>query len=174
MQSRLFAALRTLVYATVFLALWGWLALLARPLDPALGGPLPGRARLAGILVMTLGWAVVLTSVGSFVLAGRGTPAPFDPPRELVRVGPYRWVRNPMYIGGFLLLLGFGLLIGSPAMLLVPVAFLGFFHLFVVLYEEPHLERTFGEPYRRYRREVGRWIPGRPGRRGTAGSNLAS
>jgi len=164
MDSRVFAALRTIVYATVFLGLWAWISLLARSLDPSLGGALPAWAPPAGVLVMTLGGALALASAGTFVLGGGGgTPAPFDPPRRFVRAGPYRWVRNPMYVGGFLLLAGFALLHGSPGMLLVAAAFLGFFHVFVVRYEEPRLERVFGESYRRYLRDVRRWIPRRPG-----------
>lgn len=164
MDPRPFAALKTVVYATIFLLLWGWIALGARALDPALGGPLPMWMAPVGSLFMAVGLGLALASAGAFVLGGKGgTPAPFDPPREFVRAGPYRWVRNPMYVGGFVLLAGFALLHGSPGMLLVAVGFLGFFHFFVVLYEEPRLERTFGDPYRRYRREVRRWIPRRPG-----------
>jgi len=166
MASRLFAALRTALYAVGFLGLVGWLALGTRSFDPALGGRFPTWTPMAGILVMTVGWAIVLASIGSFVIAGRGTPAPFDPPRELVGVGPYRWVRNPLYVGALAVFVGFGLLDRSPAMLLFALALVGCFHVFVLVYEEPHLERTFGEPYRRYLREVPRWIPRRPRDRG--------
>jgi protein-S-isoprenylcysteine O-methyltransferase Ste14 len=67
-----------------------------------------------------------------------------------------------MYLGGFAMLLGFALMHRSLAMALLAVGFLGFFHLFVVWYEEPHLGRKFGDAYLDYRRDARRWIPRRP------------
>ncbi len=108
---------------------------------------------------MVAGAALALASVATFVVRGRGTPAPFDPPRLFVASGPYAWVRNPMYIGGFLVLAGYALCALSVAALLVSFAMIAAAHLFVVLYEEPNLERRFGESYREYRRKTPRWIP---------------
>ena len=161
-MSRWFAALRSALYATVFLGFWGWLALQARSLDRLLATGLPAWAPVLGVLVMTVGVAIVLACVTSFVVSGRGTPAPFDPPREFVATGPYRWVRNPMYLGGLVLLTGFACLHRSLAVLVLAGAFMGVFHAFVVLYEEPHLTRTFGEAYTRYQAATGRWLPRRP------------
>lgn len=159
---RLLAGLRSLVYGTAFLALWGWLALQTRPLDAALGVSLPPWARPAGAVVMLLAGAVALLCVGTFVARGRGTPAPFDPPREFVAVGPYRWLRNPMYVGGVLLLAGFGLWHRSVSMAVFAGAFWILAHLFVVLYEEPGLRERFGDRYQEYLRSVNRWIPSPP------------
>jgi protein-S-isoprenylcysteine O-methyltransferase Ste14 len=78
--------------------------------------------------------------------------------------GPYRWVRNPMYIGGFLLLLGYALCAGSVAALLVALTMLVTVHLVAVLYEEPNLRRRFGASYEQYRRSTPRWIPRPPAR----------
>lgn len=157
---RLLAALRTLVYAAGFVSLWGWLSLSVR----ALGGfaPLASGWRVAGALLMAAGGALVLWCFAAFVSVGRGTPAPFDAPRFLVPEGPYRWVRNPMYLGAFLVLLGFGLWHRSLAMVLfvIPVALL--FHAFVLFYEEPTLARRFGADYEAYRARVRRWIPALP------------
>ena len=155
----LLAALRSAVYATGFVFLWGWIALGARRFDAALGGALPAALRPLGAVVMALGAVLALACVAVFVVRGRGTPAPFDPPRAFVAVGPYRWVRNPMYLGGLTVLLGLALWERSPAMLLVPPAVAVLAHLLVVLYEEPGLERRFGESYREYKRTVRRWLP---------------
>src|SRR5215475_9519255 len=109
---RLFAVLRSLVYATGFVLTWGAAALWVR----GLGGPvLPSIAQPIGIALMIAGGAVVLWCVGVFSLLGKGTPAPFDAPRSFVPSGPYRWVRNPMYLGAFSVLAGFGLYHKSPA-----------------------------------------------------------
>ena len=159
---RLFAALRSAVYATAFLGLWAWLALQVRGFDARMGGELPGWTRLVGLVFLAAGGALILTCVGTFVLLGRGMLALFDPPRRFVAVKPYRVVRNPMYIGGLAMLAGFGLWRQLPAMFL----FIGVgaltIHLFVILVEEPGLEHRFGESYLAYKRAVNRWLPRRP------------
>lgn len=115
-----------------------------------------------GLLLMLVGAALAFSCASLFVARGKGTPAPFDPPREFVVAGPYRWVRNPMYVGGLSLLAGFSLWHRSPAMLI----FTGFagslVQLFVIQVEEPGLERRFGESYRTYKKAVRRWLPRRP------------
>jgi protein-S-isoprenylcysteine O-methyltransferase Ste14 len=154
-----FVALRSAIFAAGFLWLWTWIALLLRRFDEMLGGPLPAWSRAAGYAVLAIGGTVAAWCVGAFVIRGRGTPALFDAPRRLVGVGPYRFVRNPMYIGGGLLLLGFGLDQQSPTILLfVPVWWL-LFHLLVVFYEEAALRGKFGADYEAYCRRTPRWIP---------------
>ena len=97
-----------------------------------------------------------------FAFAGRGTPAPIDPPKDLVARGLYRFVRNPMYISVLLVLLGESLVLQSADLLrYAGVAGVGFF-LFVLLYEEPALRSKFGPSYQRYCEEVPRWIPRMP------------
>src|SRR5262249_46455685 len=98
--------------------------------------------------------------VTEFTFRGRGTPAPFDAPRVFVASGPYRFVRNPMYLGAAGVIAGAGLFLGSPAILLLAVGFLLLAHGFVMLYEEPALRARFGESYTRYPRSARRWIPG--------------
>jgi protein-S-isoprenylcysteine O-methyltransferase Ste14 len=159
---RFLAALRSAIYATAFLGLWAWLALQVRGFDARLGGELPGWARPLGAVLLAAGFALALASIGTFALLGRGTPAPFDPPRRFVAVGPYRFVRNPMYLGGLAMLAGFGLWRRSPAMFLFTAVGALAIHLFVVLVEEPGLERRFGESYLAYKRAVHRWLPRRP------------
>lgn len=157
-------ALRATIYGSIFLLLWGWLSLQTRALDPALGGGLGVWARPAGVVLLIAGGAVALRCALLFVSRGRGTPAPFDPPRAFVAVGPYRWVRNPMYVGGLTALLGFGLWHRSAAMALFTGVVWAAAHLFVVGVEEPGLVRRFGGDYEAYRRRVNRWLPRRPDR----------
>ena len=150
---------RALVYASGFVALWGWLAYEAHLRDASFGIPLPAWMAPLGIALMVAGGVLALACVATFVIRGRGTPAPFDPPREFVASGPYARVRNPMYIGGFLVLAGYALCAMSVAALVVAFAMLAAAHVFVILYEEPNLEQRFGESYREYRRTTPRWIP---------------
>jgi len=119
-----------------------------------------GAAQAAGILVGASGAMLALWCIATFILIGRGTPAPFDPPRRLVVVGPYRLVRNPMYIGAALALAGAALFYESWALLGYCATFALATHLFVVTYEEPTLRATFGDPYVRYCQRVRRWWPG--------------
>jgi len=154
----LFTALRAVIWMTAFLSLWGWLALAARRYDAALGGALPAWGPLAGWPFVVAGAALSLTCVCLFVLRGRGTPAPFDAPREFVAVGPYRYVRNPMYHGAYAMLVGFALAFRSPAMLVFVAVPMVCAHVFVVVGEEPVLERRFGDSYRAYQRAVPRWL----------------
>ncbi len=155
----IFVALRSAVFAAAFFWLWTWIALLLRAFDPPLGGPLPPWTESVGIAFLAAGGVLALWCVGAFIVRGRGTPALFDPPRRFVAVGPYRVVRNPMYVGGALLLLGFGLAQRSPAIVLfVPVWWL-VFHLLVVMYEERALHAKFGPEYDDYCRRTPRWLP---------------
>lgn len=156
----LFIAVRTAIFGTGFIFLWGWVAAsLHRRYDGAVGFALPGWAQPLGIAVMVVGGTLAFACVAAFVMRGEGTPAPFDPPRKLVAVGPYRFVRNPMYIGGFLVLLGFGLYELSATILLFTLPWLLCAHLLVIAYEEPHLRLTFGGAYQEYCRTVRRWRP---------------
>ena len=108
---------------------------------------------------MVVGLALALGCAATFVVAGEGTPAPFDPPRKFVAKGPYRYVRNPMYIGGFTALVGLGLYWRSPSVLILAVAWWMLFALFVLAVEEPMLRSKFGEEYHTYCRTVPRWLP---------------
>lgn len=103
------------------------------------------------------GVSVLLRCVWDFFATGKGTLAPFDPPRELVVVGLYRFTRNPMYNGVLATLAGEAWLVQSTALLKYTVVVFILFHVFVVAYEEPALASQFGESYRAYRRAVPRW-----------------
>lgn len=115
--------------------------------------------KIAGMVMGVAGGAVALWCIFTFAFAGRGTPAPFDPPRRLVIEGPYRFVRNPMYIGAGLALAGAAFFYKSLPILSYTGLFFLATHLFVVWYEEPTLRRTFGEEYGAYCKKVRRWWP---------------
>jgi protein-S-isoprenylcysteine O-methyltransferase Ste14 len=123
-------------------------------------GPV-GVVEVAGAVVGVAGGALALWCVLAFAFVGKGTPAPFDPPRALVVRGPYRHVRNPMYLGAAVALGGAALFYRSLPLLGYVGVFLLATHAFVVWYEEPALERRFGEAYRTYRAAVRRWLPRR-------------
>jgi protein-S-isoprenylcysteine O-methyltransferase Ste14 len=118
-----------------------------------------GLAQITGIIATTIGATLALWCILTFAVIGRGTPAPFDPPRRLVVRGPYRYVRNPMYLGASCALVGAALYYQSAALLTYAGVFLLITHVFVVSYEEPTLRQAFGEDYHAYCREVRRWWP---------------
>lgn len=115
--------------------------------------------RVIGVVLMALGYLVAVWCAIGFVVEGWGTPAPYDPPRRLVTGHLYERVRNPIYVGGTIILLGEVLVFRSPALLAFAAAMWLIWHLVVVLYEEPALRRRFGAAYEDYRRRVPRWIP---------------
>jgi protein-S-isoprenylcysteine O-methyltransferase Ste14 len=158
-MSRLWIALRSIVYATLFLAAWGSVALMCRALDKYIPLRVPGGFVAPGVVLGLAGAALSLTTVGLFIFQGRGTPALFDPPKKFVAHGPYKLVRNPMYIGGVSMLLGLGLYLTSIAMTLYAVVAFLLIHTFVVLAEEPGLRKRFGQEYEDYCRTVPRWTP---------------
>lgn len=164
-MSRLWIAARSIVYATLFLAVWGWVVFACRRMDKFIPFQVPEWLATPGIALGVAGAALALTTIFLFIYDGRGTPAVFDPPKRFVPHGPFRWIRNPMYIGGILMLLGVGLSYTSTGMVLFAgVAFL-LIHTFVVLVEEPGLRKRFGENYVDYCHAVPRWIPSITGRR---------
>jgi protein-S-isoprenylcysteine O-methyltransferase Ste14 len=165
----LFRALRTAAYVTGFLLLFAWIALRVRVFDPVWGISLPaGRTSAStGIILMIAGGAVVLTCILLFVVQGKGTPALFDSPREFVATGPYQYVRNPMYLGGLLLLVGFAFYQHSLSILLFAAVLAPITDLLVIFHEEPSLRKKFSRSYEEYCRDVNRWVPRMKPRRGT-------
>lgn len=166
-MSRLFTAIRAVLYATGFVLLWVWLGTSAARWDRLAGRTLPVGEGAApfGIALVAGGALLALSCVALFVVEGKGTPAPFDAPRVFVAIGPYRFVRNPMYIGGLTVLLGFGLILRAPSVLALTGLAALFVHLFVVFVEEPDLTLRFGESYLAYKSATNRWLP-RPPRGG--------
>ena len=116
-------------------------------------------SHLLGLLLMSMGVALLGACIFEFARSGQGTLSPADPPRHLVIRGLYRYVRNPMYLSVTTIVFGEALLAGSRALVFYwAVWFLGV-NLFVIGYEEPTLRRLFGASYDEYIQRVGRWIP---------------
>jgi protein-S-isoprenylcysteine O-methyltransferase Ste14 len=116
-------------------------------------------AQAAGAVCILAGLALFVWCVSLFARVGQGTLAPWDPPRNFVAVGPYRFVRNPMISAVVLLLIGQALFWGSQATGLWALIVVVINHLYFLALEEPGLEARFGESYRLYKANVPRWIP---------------
>ena len=112
-----------------------------------------------GAVVGVTGAAIYLRCAWEFAVNGLGTPAPIAPTKFLVTTALHRYVRNPMYIGVALVILGQSVIFRSLHLVLYAAAMLTTAHIFVVLYEEPTLLRQFGESYEGYLRTVPRWVP---------------
>lgn len=139
-----------------FLALPGVVAFLG----PALLVPqtATGAFHISGIAPFAAGVIVLLWCVRDFHVAGKGTLAPWDPPRHLVRVGLYRYSRNPMYVGVLLILIGWTAGFRTRSLVVYTIVVAILFHLRVLLYEEPWLARTFPGEWPGYKARVPRWL----------------
>ena len=154
----MFVLLRAIVWATLFVAyglvfLPSWLLRNTGLTPPSAIGP----AQVAGAVVVVGGGCLVVWAILTFVFAGKGTPAPFDPPRRLVVTGPFRFVRNPIYVGAVAAMAGAALYFRSWALLAYDAAIAVIFHVLVRSYEEAVLRRTFGADYDAYCDRVPRW-----------------
>jgi protein-S-isoprenylcysteine O-methyltransferase Ste14 len=156
----MFVAMRAITFSALFIGLV-LIYLPARLLSSwgIVAPPMMGAAQVGGMVVAAAGAVIALWCIFTFASIGRGTPAPFDPPRRLVVRGPYRFVRNPMYIGAGLALAGAALYYHSLGLLAYAGGFLIAVHLFVIGYEELTLRQTFGEEYDAYCRHTRRWWP---------------
>ena len=112
-----------------------------------------------GLVPIILGLVILIGFLWGYIVAGTGTPVPYDIPEELIIRGSYRFVRNPEYVGGLLLLVGQAILFKSFGFLIYGAVLFLLFHLLVVLVEERMLKREFGESYEQYCKSVPRWIP---------------
>jgi protein-S-isoprenylcysteine O-methyltransferase Ste14 len=160
LEENMFVFFRAVTYASLFIGLV--LVYVPSRLLARAGIVRPATIevqQVAGMAIGAVGAGVALWCVFTFATIGRGTPAPFDPPRRLVIQGPYRFVRNPMYIGAGLALASAALFYVSLSLLVYAVILLLATHIFVIWYEEPTLRQTFGQEYEAYCRQVRRWWP---------------
>src|SRR5262249_8839550 len=126
-----------------------------------------------GAVLLFVGISLFAASLHQFPTRGRGTLAPWDPPRHLVVSGPYRFVRNPMISGVLFILFAEAAWFQSPRLLVWAGAFLVANWVYIPLIEEPQLIHRFGEPYREYCRHARRFLPRtRPWNQGTVGPAL--
>ena len=114
---------------------------------------------ITGIVLICTGLYVMLLTISTFIRIGKGTLAPWSPTKKLVIGGMYAYVRNPMIMGVLTILIGESLLLTSTNIFIWAVIFFIINNIFFLLYEEPNLEKKFGEEYREYKRNVPRWIP---------------
>jgi protein-S-isoprenylcysteine O-methyltransferase Ste14 len=146
--------------------------LLPAYLDSAFGPPFDGvdygiencsiwctRSMQLSPFFLVTGVVIYLWCAWDFAVKGMGTPAPIDAPKKLIVNGLYRFVRNPMYLGVFCLTISEAMQWRSLTVLLYLIFVTTCFHLFIVLYEEPHLRKVFGEQYEEYCHNVRRWLP---------------
>ncbi len=141
-----------------FLVLPGFFCLLLPPIL-AYFDPRSGNGWDFGFVLIGCGLAVVLQCARDFYVAGKGTVAPWDPPKHLVVVGLYRFTRNPIYVGDLILVSGWALTTGSHWVGFYLVILAVGFHLRVIFHEEPRLSRNFPSEWAVYSANVPRWFP---------------
>jgi len=114
---------------------------------------------LIGLFIIFIGLYAMAMTISTFIRIGKGTLAPWSPTRKLIINGMYGYVRNPMIIGVLTVLIGESISIMSFKIIIWTLIFFLINNIFFVLYEEPNLEKKFGDKYREYKRNVPRWIP---------------
>ena len=160
-------AIRVVFYGFFFLAVFvGFLPWLAHRID--LWRPQwhveVGPVRFLGWAIAAVFLVVYIRTSYYLTSRGRGAYVEFDPPREFVSGGPYRWMRNPIAGCVVMILLGEAIAFSSTGVALLFLAAIPLAHAQAVLVEEPLLEKRFGPTYAEYKSHVPRWIPRSPGR----------
>jgi protein-S-isoprenylcysteine O-methyltransferase Ste14 len=146
---------------TAFLLLPGMVAFVV----PWLLRPPGAEFRVAALPMLAIGVVLLLWCVRDFYVAGRGSLAPWAPPKNLVVVGLYRWSRNPMYVAVLAILCGWAVAFASRGLWTYTALIAIAFHLRVVFGEEPWLAQTHGAAWTAYRARVPRWFGPRRGRK---------
>lgn len=115
--------------------------------------------KATGILLILSGCVMFIYCSKIFKTHGKGTPIPIEPPEKIVHQGPYRLVRNPIYLGYFAIVIGEALVAGAALLFVYAAMLIAGIHIYIVLFEEPELKQRFGESYIEYTRQVPRWLP---------------
>ena len=131
----------------------------AVPLILASYDPYKGQGHFSGAYLLAIGLFILLWCVRDFYISGKGTLAPWDPPKHLVTIGLYRYVRNPMYGGVLFILCGWIIVTASPIILGFTVFMLLAFYFRVQSHEEPWAEQHFKIAWLNYKNNVPRWVP---------------
>jgi protein-S-isoprenylcysteine O-methyltransferase Ste14 len=154
------AALGTLIFflvgPTTTMGVIPWWITGWRMAEPA---PYGIGVRSVGAVLIVLGAGVIVHAFVRFVVEGFGTPVPIAPPSHLVVGGPYRYVRNPMYLAVVAVIFGQALLLAQPSLAWFAALLALLFVAFARGYEEPTLSAQFGAEYEEYRRAVPGWLP---------------
>jgi protein-S-isoprenylcysteine O-methyltransferase Ste14 len=114
---------------------------------------------LFGAFIILLGTVLAAWTIFLFKTKGQGTPNPKLPPKVFVVSGPYRFSRNPMALGGLLILLGEAVVYYSPSLLELAILYGVVVYFNAMFIEEPELRERFGEPYKDYLKRVPRFLP---------------
>jgi protein-S-isoprenylcysteine O-methyltransferase Ste14 len=114
--------------------------------------------RTTGLICLLLGLAIFLYCSQLFKTIGKGTPVPVEPPKKLVVEGLYKYSRNPIYVGYWLILIGESLILGQILVLIYSIIFIVGLHLYIVCFEEEELRKRFGEEYTQYLMKVPRYF----------------
>ena len=118
-----------------------------------------GLYPIFGMTLIVVGLIIMTLTISSFIRVGKGTLAPWSPPKKLVIKGLYRYVRNPMIMGVLVVLLGEALTLSSKNIVIWAGEFFIINVIYFIIYEEPNLEKRFGEEYREYKKHVSMWLP---------------
>ncbi len=137
--------------------------------------PWPVVVRVIGVVLITVGGIVVAWAFAQFAAEGAGVPIPGEPNSQRLTVGgPYRYVRNPLYVASVAAICGQGLLLSSPVLLIYAAAFLAITFFLVHWIEDPALARRFGQPFEDYRNQVPGWWPRLPRRTPDVAPNMTT
>ena len=158
-KQNFFTTFKTVIFGIVLFSFWALVSLSTKFLDKLFKIQLPQFMLIPGIIFIIIGFIIAGFCAITFIIVGKGTPAPFDAPKEFVSVGLYKFVRNPMYIGIFIMFEGFAFVNLSVFMILFPFLWLLIVHLFIIYYEEKKLGNLFGQSYYNYKNNTNRWIP---------------
>ncbi len=159
-MSKVVVALKSVFMAGSAVVIFGFISSQVRRLDPFIPITLPAWMAIVGIVLMVTGAILAFVCFGLFSASGALSPgAHFPDPQVFISWGPYKYVRNPMTKGAWTVLSGWGFYRLSPSVLLFALLMAVLMHLFIVLVEEPRVERRFGQSYREYKLRVNRWVP---------------